>query len=342
MTPHYSPDWYDRMYNNRALVPDFANHLQQWTRDSQAVRDSQPCLTDISYGSGPSETLDIFTATKPALSTPSQVPKRHGQSTPGQAPQGHGHITPSQSPQGHGQNTPSQAQQNHLPNKASSANSPVLVFLHGGYWRALDKSDHSFVAPSLTEQGITVVVPNYALCPAVTIPEIVMQMVKALAWVWRHIDTWGGDASRIHVAGHSAGGHLAAMMLACDWRAYAPDLPPDLVKSALSVSGLYELDSLRRSPMLQEALRLDEQQVLMASPAWLPAPKRGVLHSVVGGLESEAFLAHNQLIQNAWGRERVPTAQVLPGLHHFSMMKAFATPGHALNQQVLVLCQAHS
>jgi carboxylesterase type B len=113
-----------------------------------------------------------------------------------------------------------------------------LVFLHGGYWRALDKSDHSFVAPSLTQQGITVVVPNYALCPAVTIPEIVMQMVKALAWVWRHIDSWGGDASRIHVAGHSAGGHLAAMMLACDWRAYAPDLPPDLVKSVLSVSGL--------------------------------------------------------------------------------------------------------
>jgi arylformamidase len=303
MTPHHSPDWYDRMYNNRALVPDFANHLQQWTRDSQAVRDSQPCLTDLSYGSGPSELLDVFTADKPS------------------------------------QNTPSQAPQNHRPNAANSSGSPVLVFLHGGYWRALDKSDHSFVAPSLTKQGITVVVPNYALCPAVTIPEIVMQMVKALAWIWRHIDTWGGDASRIHVAGHSAGGHLGAMMLACDWRAYAPDLPPDLVKSALSVSGLYELDSLRRSPLLQEALRLDEEQVLKASPAWLPAPKRGELHSVVGGLESEAFLAHNQLIQTAWGRARVPTAQVLPGLHHFSMMSAFATPGHALNQQVQALCQ---
>jgi arylformamidase len=129
------------------------------------------------------------------------------------------------------------------------------------------------------------------------------------------------------------------MMLACDWRAYAPDLPPDLVKSVLSVSGLYELDSLRRSPMLQEALRLDDEQVFKASPAWLPAPKRGVLHTVVGGMESEAFLAHNQLIQNAWGKQRVPTAQVLPGLHHFSMMKAFATPGHALNQQLLALCQ---
>lgn len=297
MTPHHSPDWFDRMYNNRALVPDFANHLQQWTLDSQAARDSQPCLTDLRYGSGPSETLDIFTAANSADGAPVHPRQRTA--------------------------------------------TPVLVFLHGGYWRALDKSDHSFVAPSLTQQGITVVVPNYALCPAVTIPEIVMQMVKALAWVWRHIDTWGGDASRIHVAGHSAGGHLAAMMLACDWRAYAPDLPPDLVKSVLSVSGLYELDSLRRSPMLQEALRLDDEQVFKASPAWLPAPERGVLHAVVGGMESEAFLAHNQLIQNAWGRERVPTAQVLPGLHHFSMMKAFATPGHALNQQLLALCQTH-
>ena len=272
------------MYNNRALVPDFATYLQQWTADSKAVRDSQACLTDLSYGTGPSENLDIFTT--------------------------------------------------------SQAKAPVLVFLHGGYWRALDKSDHSFVAPSLTNQGVCVVVPNYALCPAVTIPQIVMQMVKSLAWVWRHIDTWGGDPRRIHVAGHSAGGHLAAMMMACEWQRFASDLPPDLVKSALSVSGLYELASLRRSPMLQEALRLDDQQVLQASPAWMPAPSHGVLHSVVGGLESEAFLAHNQLIQNAWGKQRVPVAQVLPDLHHFSMMNAFATPGHALNSQVLALCKA--
>ncbi len=285
-TTHHSPEWHDRVYNNRALVPDFATYLAQWTADSKVVRETQPCLTDISYGTGPSENLDIFTTATP--------------------------------------------------------DAPVLVFLHGGYWRALDKSDHSFVAPSLTSQGVCVVVPNYALCPIVTIPQIVMQMVKALAWVWRYIDTWGGDPSRIHVAGHSAGGHLAAMMMACDWRAYAPDLPMDLVKSALSVSGLYELDSLRRSPLLQEALRLDDAQVLQASPAWMPAPAHGELHSVVGGLESEAFLAHNQLIQTAWGTQRVPVAEVLPDLHHFSMMNAFATPGHALNRQVLALCSARA
>ena len=296
-TDHHAPDWHDRMYNNRALVPDFATYLQQWSADSQVVRQTHACLTDISYGGGPSETLDIFTPDSLPVTRPDTSPK-----------------------------------------DASLA--PVLVFLHGGYWRALDKSDHSFVAPSLISQGVCVVVPNYALCPAVTIPDIVMQMVKALAWVWRHIATWGGDPRRIHVAGHSAGGHLAAMLMACDWRACAPDLPADLVKSGLSVSGLYELDSIRRSPLLQASLRLDDEQVRRASPAWMPAPAHGVLHSVVGGLESEAFLAHNQLIQTAWGVERVPVAEVLPGLHHFSMMNAFATPGHALNRRVLQLCQA--
>ena len=303
MTPIHSSDWYDRMYNNRALVPDFANYLQQWTRDSESVRQTHACLTDLSYGTGPNENLDIFTAIE------------------------------------HVKRAPNHSKQSEFPSNWHPEKSPVLVFLHGGYWRALDKSDHSFVAPPYTEQGITVVVPNYALCPAVTIPEIVMQMVKALAWVWRHIDTWGGDPDRIHVAGHSAGGHLAAMMMACDWRAYASDLPTDLVKSALSLSGLYELQSLQHSPMLQEALRLDEAQVLKASPAWLPPPRHGVLHSVVGGLESEAFLAHNQLIQTAWGHLRVPVSEVLPGLHHFSMMNAFATPGHGLNKRVLKLCQ---
>jgi arylformamidase len=72
----------------------------------------------------------------------------------------------------------------------------------------------------------------------------------------------------------------------------------------------------------------------------MPAPQQGVLHSVVGGLESEAFLAHNQLIQQAWGPERVPVAEVLPGLHHFSMMTALTTPGHALNKQLRQLCKA--
>ena len=262
------------MYNNRARVPDFAHFLAQWAADSEAARASLDGLTDIAYGAGPNETLDIF--------------------------------------------------------PAAQANAPVLVFIHGGYWRSLDKSDHSFVAPAFVSQGVCVVVPNYALCPAVTISDIVMQMVKALAWVWRCVDRWGGDPSRIHIAGHSAGGHLAAMMMACQWARYQSDLPPDLVKSVLSISGLYELDSVMRSPMLQSSLHLTESEVLRCSPAWMPAPASGSLISVAGALESDAFIRHNHLIQEAWGRERVPLVEDLQGLHHFSIVNELAKPGSHL------------
>jgi len=279
-----TPAWYDRMYNNRALVPGFATHLQQWISDSAMARDQLTCLTDLSYGAGPNETLDIF--------------------------------------------------------PAADAKAPVLVFLHGGYWRSLDKSDHSFIAPPFVKQGVCVVVPNYALCPAVTVPQIVLQMVKALAWVWRYISEWGGDPARIHVAGHSAGGHLAAMVMACQWQRHAVDLPADLVKSALSVSGLYELESISRSPMLQADLRLDATQVLQCSPAWMPAPAQGRLLSVAGSLESAEFLRHNRLICKAWGAQRVPVCEELYGLQHFSILEALAKPDHRLHKLALEMCLA--
>ena len=213
---------------------------------------------------------------------------------------------------------------------------PVLVFIHGGYWRSLDKADHSFIAPAFTRAGACVVVLNYALCPAVTIPEIVLQMVKALAWTWRHIAAHGGDPARITVAGHSAGGHLAVMLLACDWPAHAPDLPQALVKNALSISGLYDLEPIRQTPFLQD-LKLTPEQVRQASPVLLPRPTQGTLYSVAGGDESEEFLRQNRLIQQAWGAETVPVCESLPGLNHFSVLEALIAPGHRLHQLALEL-----
>ncbi|HEY8049954.1 MAG TPA: alpha/beta hydrolase, partial [Ramlibacter sp.] len=138
--------------------------------------------------------------------------------------------------------------------RTSREQAPVLVFIHGGYWRSMDKKDHAFVAPAFAREGVCVVVPNYALCPAVTLPDIVMQMVRALAWTWKHIGHHGGDRDRIHVAGHSAGGHLAAMMAACAWDVFDPKLPKDLLKGALSISGLHDLEPVMHSPYLQSSL----------------------------------------------------------------------------------------
>ena len=275
--------WYDRMYNNRALVPEHAAHFAYWSETSAKVRATHRCFQDVVYGRGLNETLDIF------------------------------------------------------PSDQATDKAPVVVFIHGGYWRSLDKADHSFVAPAFTAQGAHVVVPNYALCPAVTVSDITLQMVKCVAWVWRNIHRFGGDPTRITLVGHSAGGHLAAMLLACHWQTYAADLPVHLVTRALSISGLYELASVQAVPFLQDSLRLTDEDVLRNSPAWMPAPKQGTLYSVAGGIESDEFLRHNQLIQQAWGKTRVPVAESLPGLQHFSIVESMTQPGSRLHTLALEL-----
>ena len=222
---------------------------------------------------------------------------------------------------------------------------PVLVFVHGGWWRSLDKRDHSFLAPPFARRGAIVVVPNYALCPAVSVEQIALQMVRALAWTHSNAARFGGDPARIVVAGHSAGGHLAAMMLCCSWRAVANDgarrLPALLVGSALAISGLFDLAPLRRTPYLQVDLRLTPAAVRRLSPARL-APPAGRLYAVVGADESDEFLRQTALICGAWGARAVPVCEGIPGADHFTALDALADPRqrlHALALQLLGLAR---
>ena len=223
---------------------------------------------------------------------------------------------------------------------APQADAPVLVFVHGGYWRSLDKADHSFIAPAFTRHGACVVVPNYALCPAVTIPQITLQVARAVAWTWHNAARFGGDRRRIVVAGHSAGGQLAAMMLACLWPQLDAALPRDAVRSALAISGLHDLDPLMRTTFLQPVIRLTPEQVQQASPARLPAPRHGTLYTVAGGDESAEYHRQNRLIQEAWGARRVPVCELLPGLNHFSVLEALVEPSHRLHQLAVDLLRA--
>jgi arylformamidase len=212
----------------------------------------------------------------------------------------------------------------------------VLDVAYGGYWRALDKSEHSFVAPAFVQSGAMVVVPNYALCPAVTIEAIALQTAQALAWVWRHAAKYGGDPSRIHVIGHSAGGHLAAMLLCCRWKTVAPDLPGRLLAGAMSLSGVFDLAPLRHAPFLQADLALDPAAVRRLSPAGFPRP-RGPLLALVGADESAEFLRQNQLIRDRWGAAAVPVCQALPGHNHFTVLQDLVDPAGGAHRHALRL-----
>jgi arylformamidase len=226
-----------------------------------------------------------------------------------------------------------------LPSAAPAALAPILIYLHGGYWRALDKRDQSFVATPFVDAGAVVVLPNYSLCPAVGIQDVVLQIVQALAWVYRHAAAYGGDPRRLVVAGHSAGGQLAAMMLACRWPEVGSDLPADLVPAALSVSGVFDLAPLRHAPFLAADLQLTRSWAERLSPARLPAPQ-GRLWAFVGGEESEEFLRQNALIRQAWGERAVPVCETLPGRHHMNVLHDLADPRarlHLLARELLGL-----
>lgn len=219
---------------------------------------------------------------------------------------------------------------------AALEDAPVLLFIHGGWWRALDKRDVSFTAPPFVKAGVRVVIPNYNLCPAVGIDTIALQVAQALAWTHRHSAKRTGKPPRIVVAGHSAGGHLAAMLLCCNGKLLGPDLPAQMAASALSVSGVFDMEPLRQTPFLKADLKLTAAMARRVSPAFYPAP-RGSLTTVYGALESEEFARQSRLIQSRWGRRRVPLCEAVPGKNHFSVLNELVNPQARLHKQALGL-----
>jgi arylformamidase len=151
---------------------------------------------------------------------------------------------------------------------------PVLVFIHGGYWRSGTAEEWSLLAAGPLAHGIDVVVTNYALAPAVAIDEITRQSRAALAWIHAAASGWGGDPERIHVTGHSAGGQQTAMVLATDW-AGEYGLPADLVRAGIPLSGIYDMRPLAYS-YLAPALQLSRRTIETQSPV-LSEPPAGAL-----------------------------------------------------------------
>ena len=176
-------------------------------------------------------------------------------------------------------------------------NAPILLFIHGGYWRAFDKSMFRFVAERFVEAGACVVLNNYDLCPHVAMDTITEQNRRALAWIWSHAAEIGGDPDRVHVTGHSAGGHLTAMLLAADWTLYG--LPPAPIRNACALSGLFDLEPLRRS-YLNADLRMDEEMTRRNSPIHHIPDSAPELIVAVGGGETDEFRRQSRSFAGAW------------------------------------------
>ncbi len=218
--------------------------------------------------------------------------------------------------------------------RAQGKSKGLLIYIHGGYWRALDKKHFSFIAPALVREGITVAVPNYALCPAVQVEDIVMQLVQACAWLYRNGGNFGAPSGKLNVCGHSAGGHLAAMMLCCLWSKYSADLPENVVSAALSISGLYDLTEIVKVPSVNCDVRLTGKSALKVSPAFLSPATDAPFYTAVGSEENEGFHIQNRLIAEKWGkalRADIPC----PGANHFTVLDQLCNPATSLFKAVV-------
>jgi arylformamidase len=200
---------------------------------------------------------------------------------------------------------------------------PIVVFIHGGYWQALDGSFFSHCARGPNAHGIAVAVPTYDLCPDVSVDDIVGQMRMAT----RELARLGRP---LVMSGHSAGGHLAACMLATDWQAFDAVLPKQLVIAAYTISGLFDLVPLVETS-INKALRLDQQTAKAVSPLFWKTPTHGSLDAVVGGNESAEYFRQSRTIVEQWGRAGIPTRfGTVPDANHFTAIAPLADPGSTM------------
>ena len=216
--------------------------------------------------------------------------------------------------------------------------SPLFVFIHGGYWRSLDKSDFSWIAPAWVRQGVSVALLNYGLAPQTRIEDMVLQVLQALAWLYRRAQRYGIDPGRVVVCGHSAGAHLAALSMAAQFPTLAADLPLALVKGVLAISGLYDLEPLMHAPFVNVDLKLDAARACKLSPLQYPAAAGARLITAVGGAESGEFARQSRLIGNHW-RSSLVREVPMPQRNHFDIVDDLADADSPLFKAGLELFQ---
>jgi arylformamidase len=200
---------------------------------------------------------------------------------------------------------------------------PVAVFVHGGFWRAGDKSNFSYLADGLRSLGAVVVIVGYPLCPAASLDEVVGSVRSALRWILAHAHEFGGDAQRLWLFGHSAGAHLVAMC--CCGNGAEGEWPPPNVEGAVMLSGMYDLEPLRLCH-INAQIRLDSEQAARLSPVRLQAMVAGPMIIAVGDEETAEFHRQASEFAAAMAAQRVRAELiVVPSANHYTVVRQLAT-----------------
>ena len=264
----------DKLYDNRAAVPEHPAIFTRWRAQSAATRASLKGDLNLAYGPHEKQTIDLFPA---------------------------------------------------------KANRGLAVFIHGGYWRALDKDDFSFIAEPLVAAGISVAMINYRLCPEVTVADITEDCRNAIAWLVAKAGKYGIGADRMMLLGHSAGAHLVAMMYATDWPKY--EVMPYVFRGGVALSGLYDLGPLLETTVNQD-VKLDAASAKAQSPIHLKSTLTVPLDVVVGAAETSEFVRQSNLLPRWWQRI-APSVEAVADANHFTIVDHFADPSTATFKRAL-------
>jgi arylformamidase len=213
----------------------------------------------------------------------------------------------------------------------ATGHTPLALFIHGGFWRSFEASTFSHMAAGLNGRGVAVAVAGYDLCPQVTIVQIIDQVRMACLFLWRRF------GQRLMVYGHSAGGHLAACMVATNWKQLDAKAPSDLVPAGYAVSGLFDLKPMVATAMNAD-FKLNEPAAAQVSPLWWPVPRGRVFDAVVGGAESSEFLRQSKAVAADWRQRGIETRyEEVPGANHFTVIDPLADPASAMTARTAAL-----
>ena len=211
-------------------------------------------------------------------------------------------------------------------------NAPVMIFFHGGYWRARDKKDYSFVVNGLLPLGCSVVVMNYDLCPAVTVAQIVDQTRRGLQWVAQQAAGWGVDGNKTLVSGHSAGAHIIAATLAQTGADF--QLKQHAIKKAYLISGVFDVEPVLEISVNDE-VHLKPTDILTLSPVRHPFAANVDYEVVVGGAEPRDWIGEStRMAAHLKSMGCRVGLHELPSLNHYSVLHEMDSPAGYISKLV--------